>query len=103
MVIRDRNRGVLRSGLRSRDLSCQGRSEIGRHPIRDSEWDYHGRIDRPLHSHLGGQKDAEFAHDRHRLVASAPSGYRQATLLQWVIDLEKRRPIGTLSLRIPIF
>ena len=57
MVVRDRNRGVLRSGLCSRDLSCEGRPEIGRRPIRDSEWDYHGRIDRPLHNHLGGQKN----------------------------------------------
>jgi hypothetical protein len=57
MVVRDRDRGVLRSGLRSGNLSCEGRSEIGRRPIRDSEWDHHGRIDRPLHSHLGGQRD----------------------------------------------
>src|SRR6266567_6277524 len=57
MVVRDRNRGVLRYGLRSRDLSCERRSEIGRRPIRDSEWNHHRRIDRPLHNHLGGQKD----------------------------------------------
>src|SRR5205814_9365196 len=57
MVVRDRNRGVLRSGLRSRDLPCERRSEIGRRPIRDSERGHHRRINRPLHNHLGGQKD----------------------------------------------
>ena len=48
---------TLRTSLQSRDLSCKGRSEIGRRTIRDSEWDHHRWIDRPLHSHLGGQKD----------------------------------------------
>jgi hypothetical protein len=57
MVVRDGHRSALRSSLQSRDLSCEGRSEIGRRAIRDSEWDHHGGIDRPLHSQLGGQND----------------------------------------------
>ena len=57
MVVRDGHRRALRSGLQSRNLSCEGRSEIGRRPIRGSEWDHHGWIDRSLHSHLGGQND----------------------------------------------
>jgi hypothetical protein len=57
MVVRDGHWRTLRTSLQSRDLSCEGRSEIGRRAIRDSEWDHHGGIDRPLHSHLGGQND----------------------------------------------
>jgi hypothetical protein len=57
MVVRDGHRRALRFRLQSRDLSCEGRSEIGRRAIRDSEWDYHGGTDRPLHTHLGSQED----------------------------------------------
>ena len=53
MVVRDGHRHALWSSLQSRDLSCEGRSEIRRRTIRDSQWDHHGGIDRPLHSHLG--------------------------------------------------
>ncbi len=56
MVVRDGHWRTLRTSLQSRDLSCKGRSEIGRRTIRDFEWDHHGGTDRPLHSHVGGQK-----------------------------------------------
>lgn len=46
MVIRDGHRRGLWSSLQSRDLSCKGRSEIGRRTICDSEWDHHGGFDR---------------------------------------------------------
>ena|SRR5882724_1111757 len=57
MVVRNGHRRALRTSLQSGDLSCEGRSEIGRRTLRDSEWDHHRRIDWPLHSHLGGQND----------------------------------------------
>ena len=44
MVVRDGHRRALRSSLQSRDLSCEGRSEIGRRSIRDSEWAHHGAL-----------------------------------------------------------
>jgi hypothetical protein len=72
MVVRDGHRRALRSNLQSRDLSCEGRSEIGRRSIRDSKWDYHGGIDWPLHSHLGGQKDLTNR-------CSQPAGYSMHT------------------------
>ncbi len=34
---------------------AKGGPKSGDAPIRDSEWAHHGGIDRPLHSHLGGQ------------------------------------------------
>ena len=49
--------GTLRTSLQSRDLSCKGRSEIGRRTICDSERDHHRGANRPLHSHLCGQED----------------------------------------------
>jgi hypothetical protein len=57
MVVRYSHWRTLRTSLQSRDLSCEGWSEIGRRTIRDSEWDHHRGSDRPLHSHLGGQND----------------------------------------------
>ena len=55
MVVRDDHWRTLRTSLQSRDLSCEGRSEIRRRTIRDSEWDHHRGTDRPLHSHFCGQ------------------------------------------------
>src|SRR5882724_447536 len=57
VVVSDGYRRALRFRLQSSDLSCEGRSEIGRRAIRDSEWDYHRGIERPLHTHLGSQED----------------------------------------------
>jgi hypothetical protein len=57
MMVRDGHRRTLRSRLQPSDLSCEGRSEIGRRAIRGSKWDYHGRIHRPLHTDLGSQED----------------------------------------------
>jgi hypothetical protein len=37
--------GALRTSLQSCDLSCKGRSQIGRRAVCDSEWDHHGSID----------------------------------------------------------
>jgi hypothetical protein len=57
MVVRDGHRRALRTGLQSGDLSCEGRSEIGRRAICDPKRNYHRRIDWPLRSHLGAQND----------------------------------------------
>ena len=55
MVARDCNRRSLRIGVWARDLSRQGRSQIGRRPLRGSQRDYHRRIDRAFHFLLGNQ------------------------------------------------
>ena len=57
MVVRDGHRRALRSSLQSRDLSCQGRSQIWRRPVRDPERNHYRGVDRSLHSHLGGEND----------------------------------------------
>lgn len=46
MVVRDGDRRALWASLRSRDLSGEGRSKIGRRAIRYSEWDCYGGTDR---------------------------------------------------------
>src|SRR4029450_5654177 len=56
MVVCDSHRRAVRFRLQSCDLSCEGRSEIGRRAMRDSKRDYHGGIDRPLHTHLGSEE-----------------------------------------------
>ncbi len=57
MVVRDGHWRVLRTSLQSRDLSCKGRSEIGRRAICDPGWNYHGSIEWPFYCHLGNQDD----------------------------------------------
>ena len=57
MVVRDGDRRALWASLRSRDLSREGRSKIGRRAICDPKRNYHRRIDWPLHTHLGSEED----------------------------------------------
>ncbi len=57
MVVGNDRRRALRTGLQSCDLSCEGRSEVGRRTVRDPKWDYHRRVDWALYFPFRGQND----------------------------------------------
>jgi hypothetical protein len=54
----------LRTSFQSGNLSGEGRSEIWRRTIRDSERDYYRRFSRPFYRSVRGEKDLNLV--RHK-------------------------------------